>query len=254
MMDKRECLFRSIENHELKFIDCSFEERYSESWIAKYELRGTTYRFMVIVGRNISVSLLHSNLESKTLSERLELSKIAGFLMKRIKEFPRFKLKILLRETSVSLSHNKHWINDVEGFEFRKRSEFIQEHESFIRNAFHKSMNESKLKEENPYNDHQFLVIKEEDEIPLMDFLVENGYMTKIVVFNGESYLKPLSVFPFEHEAFFVRFKNQLDSIGYHLYHAEYTDDLSYGSFELNFAFAQEEDDYEDWYKKKKWK
>lgn len=249
-MDNRETVLKSIEDDTIKFIKASFSERYQETWSVDYSLNDKNYSFSISFDKTekIKISCVGSYLDER-VEERFDVSRITHKLVDALKKIPKFKLKIMLKQCQIYFVNDKYLIYDVDNFETRKTKKFIDDHKDSIEMIFKKCLSLSKSSYK---RDELFLVIKEEDELPLFDFLVSKNFMTHIASFNSEEYLKLNAPFSCNQRTFYDVFTEEMKSLGYNLYYDTYTGDDYYNDYDDNsyydYLYYSQEDEWEEYF------
>lgn len=257
-MDKREILLRNIEDEKIKLIDCEFDSDYEENWKATFELNQKHYRFFISIYEHFEDKIIKLSCKEgemkKNEKERQNISLIGNKLIHMIKEAPQFKLKLMLKQLTFDIQLGKYFILNMDQFEERKRDDYLLKHQEKINKILQESFSCMKASQEE--DDHYFLVVKEKDELPLANFLINEGYMEKIGTYDQEDYLKLITNENKNQLVFFEHFTNEMKTLGYSLYFDNEVfsaNEYWYDQYNYYDEFEDEEDEnkYEKYYNKK---
>jgi hypothetical protein len=240
-MDEREIILRSVENENFQFIHCDFDDidPDMESWSVQYKHENENYNFLVLIERDESqITLTYKGVDLKNEKEkRIIVSKMIGLLKEKLETCSFFRLDFLLSEWKIKYKKRKYLINDLKNFENRKTKNFVKENEEKIKKIFEKCKKISKGKNHWSY---YFLVIKEEDELPLFKFLIKNKLFIHVATLDEEKIIKVNIRSPYKETVFYQNFAEEMNNLGYNLYYDIY---VEYGR-EYN-----EEECYEEYQK-----
>lgn len=252
-----EDLFKKVENDEIRLIHFKLvKDRFSpqnahiENWDVAYEIEKTRFVYRITIDENLGVLITISN---KNLEEQkkdsVKLSKVSERLFNEINNSPLFRLKKMFHSFPIEWYESKYLIFNVEQFQERQKKLYIEKNKHKIKEIITNSLSRSF----DPYGENDvFLLIKEKDELPLMDFLLKENYMTKVATFNDEDYLKPQTEKKVNHQMFYKIFAKEMKNLGYNLFYdfnIEETVDRFYDEDDYFYFYPYEEhEELEEYY------